>query len=83
MDIDFYQHLVLATWLFVISYRWLRKKYSVMVVMGVAVLWEVREYFYNLDAYANLKHWKLDTLLDLGAALIACVFCVLIIKDNK
>ena len=83
MDIDFYQHLVLATWLFIVVHRWLHKKYTMMVVMGVAIVWEVAEYFYNLDAYANIHHWKLDTLLDLGAALLGCVFCVLIIKDEK
>ena len=83
MDIDFYQHLILATWLFLIAYRWLYKKYTVVVVMGVAILWEVAEYFYNMDAYSNIMHWKKDTLLDLGAALIACVLCVLILKDKQ
>ena len=83
MDIDFYQHLVLATWAYLIAYRWLNKKYSLMAVMGVAVLWEFSEYFYNLDAYSIIKHWKLDTLMDLGAAIISCMVCILILKDKK
>ena len=83
MDIDFYQHLVLATWLFLISYRWLNKKFSLMVVMSVAIVYEFITYFFETGNYANIKHWKLDTLLDLGAALIACGFCILVIKDKK
>ena len=83
MDIDFYQHLTLATWLFIIVYRWLHKKYSMMVVMGIAIGYEFITYFFELDNYANIQHWKLDTLLDLGAALLGCVFCILAIKDKK
>jgi hypothetical protein len=82
IDIDFYQHLLLATWLFLISARWLSKRYTMMIVMGTAILWEASEYFYNLDAYSNIMHWKKDTLIDLLAAIIACVFCVLTIKDR-
>ena len=82
IDIDFYQHLFLATWLFLIIGRWLHKKYTMMVVMGTAIVWEIAEIFYNLDAYSNFMHWKKDTLMDLLAALIACIFCVLIIKDE-
>jgi hypothetical protein len=51
--------------------------------MGTAIVWEVAECFYNLDAYANLMHWKKDTLMDLGAALIANIFCITILKDKK
>lgn len=83
IDIDFYQHLFLATWLFLILARWLHKKYNMMAVMGTAILWEAAEYFYNLDAYSNTMHWKKDTLMDLLAAVIACVFCVLILKEKK
>ena len=83
MDIDFYQHLVLATWLFVILFRWFNKQKAFLFTMTVALLWEFAEYFYNLDAYKNIKHWKLDTLYDLGAALIACVICIFLLKDKK
>jgi len=82
MDIDFYQHLFLATWLYTILFRWFDKQRVFLFTMGVAIVWEVTEYFYNLDAYANIQHWKLDTLLDLGAALIACFVCTLILKDK-
>ena len=83
MDIDFYQHLILATWLFLIAYRWLNKKYSLMVVMGIAVVYEFITYFFELDNYMNIKHWKLDTLMDLGAALISCMVCILLLKDRE
>ena len=82
-QIDFWQHLTLAIVLFLIVYRFLHKKYTMMVVMGVAVIYEAITYFFELGDYANLHHWKVDTLLDLGAALIACIFCVLILKDKK
>ena len=83
MDIDFYQHLSLALILFLFVYRWLHKKYTMMVVMGTAIGYEFITYFFEIDNYANLQHWKLDTILDLGAALLGCVICVLIIKDTK
>jgi hypothetical protein len=83
IDIDFYQHLLLATWLFAIVFRWLNKRYTTIVVLGIAVLWEGAEYFYNLDAYSNIDHWMLDTLYDLIAATIGCIVCLVVLKEKK
>ena len=54
-----------------------------MVVMSIAVLWEGAEYFYNLEAYANIDHWMLDTLYDLIAAVIGCIVCLVVLKEKK
>lgn len=83
MDIDFYQHLVLATWLFLIVYRWLHKKYTFMAVMGVAIIYEVITYFIEYENYSGWNHYAKDTLLDLGAALTSCFVCTVILKDKK
>ena len=82
-DIDFYQHLLLATWLFIILFRWLNKRNSMLIVLGVAVIWEGAEYFYNLDAYTSLDHWQLDTLYDLIAATIGCLVCMVVLKEKR
>jgi hypothetical protein len=82
-DIDFYQHLVLATWLFMLLNRWWRKQVVLLLVLGIALLWEIAEYFYNLDSYSGFKHYFMDTMFDMLAALIACLVCVLIMNKKQ
>ena len=36
-DIDFYQHLFLSTWLFVIIYRFYGKHQTTLLVLGIAI----------------------------------------------
>ena len=84
IDIDFWQHLLLATWLFLMIGRWLNKKYTMMIVMSIGMGYEFfYDYLFNLSSYQNLQHFLKDSLMDLGAALIACVFCIMVIKDTK
>ncbi len=81
-DIDFYQHMILATWLFIIAFRWYRKLQAFIIVLGVAIAWEAAELLYNLDAYSGFNHFLRDTLYDLIAALIACTISILLLKDK-
>ena len=60
-----------------------RQRTIFLYVMGVAVLWEIGEVFYNLDSYSDLRHYFLDTMVDLGAALIVCVISVIILRRRK
>ena len=83
MDIDFYQHLILATWLFILLYRWLYKQLTMILVLAIGLMWEMAEYFYNMDAYSGFKHYFLDSLFDMAAALIAFLVCIFILKDKK
>ena len=82
IDIDFYQHLFLATWLFLIGWRWLNKQLTTLSVLGIALLWEMAEYFYNLSEYANVKHFLMDSLFDILAAVLAIIFCILILRKK-
>lgn len=80
MDIDFYQHLILATWLCLILNIWLEKRWAFGGTVLIGLLWEVAEYFYNLDAYSSLKHYLKDSLLDMGAAVLAVGVLMIILK---
>ena len=70
-------HLVLAMILYMGLYRFIEhKQLCMMVVMGVAILWEVLEYFWNLKAYKDKRHFLLNSYKDLGMALIGSLVCV-------
>ena len=85
MDIDFFYHMVLATWLFLILNILITKRWAFGVTIIVGLLWEVAEYFYNLGSYSGLKHYLKDSLLDMGAAVLAVTVLVIILKfrDKK
>ena len=92
IDIDFYQHLILATYLFIIILRWIpanwmlyrteRKRTAFMYTMIIAIIWEGAEYFYNRGAYADMKHYLTDTATDLLAAAAACTIIVILFKKD-
>lgn len=82
-EIDFYQHLILATWLYLILQRWFTVNRTFFIVLGVAFLWDVAEIFYNLEAYTDFNHYLKDTAYDLIAALIACIICWILQKRKK
>ena len=70
-------HLVLAMVLYLGLYRFIdHKQLCMIIVMGVAVLWEVSEYFWNLKAYKDFRHFLLNSYKDLLMALIGSIICV-------
>ena len=76
-------HLVLSFPAFLIVYRFFDKQRSFFAVMGLAMLWEIVEYFTGLNAYSNVKHFLLNSYKDLGMALIGCLICITLLKDSK
>ncbi len=70
-------HLVLAMILFMIAYRFVGyKQMAFLIVIAVAVLWEIAEYFWNIKAYKDKKHFLLNSYKDLGMALIGSLICI-------
>jgi hypothetical protein len=70
-------HLVLAMILYMALYRFIdHKQLCTIIVMGVALLWEVAEYFWNLKAYKDKKHFILNSYKDMAMALIGSLACI-------
>ena len=70
-------HLVLSMPLFMIAYRLVGyKQMAFLIVIAIAVLWEVAEFFWNLKAYKDFKHFLLNSYKDLLMALIGNLICV-------
>ena len=75
-------HLLLATWLFLILHRFLHDLQAAFAcTMAIALAWELQELIWNRKAYANMKAQLKNSLIDIGMALIACVFCALVIGE--
>jgi hypothetical protein len=73
-------HLVLAIILYMGLYKFIEhKQLCFIIVMGIAVGYEVGEYFWNLKAYKDTKHFLLNSYKDLGMALIGSLVCVVLL----
>ena len=76
-------HLVLATWLYIIVFMYVwdgHKQLSLLSVMGVAILWEIGEFFWEqskgFESYSgNRKAFFINSFKDLLAALVSCLVC--------
>jgi hypothetical protein len=79
-------HIVLAMMLYMIFYRYIDiESYDVkhvcfLLVMGIALLWEIAEYFWNLKAYTDSRHYLINSFKDMLAALIGSTICVLLLQ---
>jgi len=70
-------HFALAMILYMGLYRYIdHKQLCFIIVMGVALLWEIAEYFWNLKAYKDKRHFLLNSYKDLGMALIGSVIFI-------
>lgn len=70
-------HLVLALILYMGLYRFIdNKQLCMIIVMGIALVWEVAEFFWNLAAYKSVKHFLLNSYKDIGMALIGSLICI-------
>jgi len=76
-------HMVLATWLYIFLFNYVwneNKQLSLISVMGVAIIWEILEYFREqvkgFESYnGNRKAFFLNSIKDLLAALVSCLVC--------
>ena len=76
-------HMVLATWLYIIFFQFVfngHKQLSFLAVLGVALLWEIVEYFYehnkNFESYGGeRKAFFVNSMKDMLAALVSCLVC--------
>lgn len=77
-------HIVSATWLYIIFFQFVydgHKQLSFLSVIGVAIIWEVIEYFWeqhkNFESYGgNKKVFFVNSMKDLLAALVGSLACV-------
>lgn len=93
MDIDFYQHMILGLYVFMLLYEFLPEKWQLyesrkrtvfLYTMTIALLYEASEIFWNLDAYqGGMKHFLRDTMYDMGGVLVVCFSLVIIIRNKK
>ena len=92
-QIDFWQHMAIACYFFMGLWvmlpdklqLWQSRKQTVLFyTMGLAILYDGSEYFWNLDAYGGgFRHYLLDQISDVLAVLIACLFFIIILKDKE
>ena len=76
-------HIVLATWLYLIFFLYVyngHKQLTLLSVMGVAILWEVGEYFWEqnkgFESYnGDRKAFFINSFKDLLGALLSCLVC--------
>jgi len=90
---DFWQHMVLGAYVWMLLWVYLPEKWQLyqskkrtlfLYVMLVAVLYDGSEYFWNMDAYGGgFQHYMKDTITDLVAVLISCLFFIIILKEKK
>ena len=91
-QVDFWQHMTIASYIYVGLWALMSPKLQLyksknrtvfLYTMVVALLHEFLEYFWNFDSYENMTHYLLDSMTDLGAALISCFFFAIILKDKQ
>jgi len=74
-------HLALSIIFFMGLYRFIdSKQVCFLLVVGVAVLWEIAEYFWNLKSYKNFKAFLLNSYKDIGMALIGALICAMLLR---
>lgn len=77
-------HIVLATWLYIIFFQFVyngHKQLSFLSVIGVAIVWEVIEYFWeqhkNFESYnGDKKAFFVNSMKDMLAALVGSLVCI-------
>ncbi len=77
-------HFALSMILFMGLYRFLEhKQLCFIIVIGVALLWEVGEWIYEkiigYKSYGNVYNFKENALKDLGVALIGSLICIILL----
>ena len=80
MDVDFFYHMVLATWLCLILNIWFNKRWASIFTITVGIVYEGFDLWLNQDAYRGIKHHLKDSLLDIGAAVLAVGVLMIILK---
>ncbi len=55
------------------------KQLTFLLVLGVAVLWEIGEALLGLSAYSGFKHFLLNSYKDLGMALVGSLVCIILL----
>ena len=73
-------HLVLAMILYLGLYRFIEhKQLCFLIVLGVALLWEIAEYFWNLKAYKDKRAFVVNSYKDMLMALAGSLICVILL----
>ncbi len=78
-------HMVLATWLFFIVFRFMpyNKHKVFLAVLAVALAWELSEIVWNQAAYATWRAQFINSGKDMLAALIAVAVSAVIVKNRN
>jgi hypothetical protein len=90
-------HVVLATWLFMwiyfarfpMNYLWKLigripfKQLTFLIVIAIAILWEILEAQWNLKSYPNFRAFLLNSYKDLLAALVGSVVSIFMIPEKR
>ena len=80
MDVDFFYHMVLATWLCLILNIWFNKRWASIFTIAVGLVYEGFDLWLNQGAYSGIKHHLKDSLFDIGAAVLAVGVLLIILK---
>jgi hypothetical protein len=90
-QLDFWIHFFLAIVLYFGLWFFLPLKYQLyeskkrtlfLYVMSIAFIYELIEPIWNLGAYSGWRHLFLDSIVDMGAALIVCFLLTLILRGK-
>jgi len=74
-------HMFLAVFAYLFFYRFTFNKHlAFLLTIGLAVVWEVFEYFTGIENYVSVQAFFKNSMFDLGVALLAAfiVPCILI-----
>jgi len=80
MNVDFYYHMVLATWLCLILNIWFSKRWASIFTIVVGLVYEEIDLWLNQGAYSGIKHHLKDSLFDMAAAVLAVGVLMIILK---
>ena len=59
-----------------------QKQLTFILVMGIAIGWEIGEGFFGLSAYSGFKHFLLNSYKDIGMALLGSLVCIVLLKEE-
>ena len=79
-------HFLLATWLFFIFLRYIPNitiQKAFLLVLAVALAWELAEFIWNRDAYSTFQAQFINSAKDMGAALISVGVSAIIVKGKR
>lgn len=81
--------LVLFMWIYMgrppFDLMWMKigrdpyKQLTFLLVLGMALGWEIIELLTGLEAYSGVKHFVLNSYKDMGMALLGSFLCVLML----